>query len=71
MTRRRSRLPGSTTMILVALGAVACGGGEKKSAGPAGETRKIEITPTQDARADARTYLAQLCPKPVGGELNF
>jgi putative spermidine/putrescine transport system substrate-binding protein/spermidine/putrescine transport system substrate-binding protein len=71
MTRRRSRLPGSTTMILVALGAVACGGGEKKSAGPAGEAKKIEITATQDARADARTYLAQLCPKPVGGELNF
>ena len=71
MTRRRSRLPGSTTLILVALAAVACGGGEKKSAGPAGETKKIEITPTADARADARTYLAQLCPKPVGGELNF
>ena len=71
MTRRRSRLPGNTALILVALAAVACGGAEKQSAGPAGETRKIEITPTTDARADARTYLAQLCPKPVGGELNF
>jgi len=71
MTRRRSRLPGSTTLIVVALASVACGGAEKKSATPAGESRKIEITPTQDARADARTYLAQLCPKPIGGELNF
>lgn len=71
MTRRRSRLPGNTTLVLVALAAVACGGAEKKSAGPAGETQKIEITPTTDARADARTYLAQLCPKPIGGELNF
>ncbi len=71
MTRLRSRLPGTTTLILVALAAVACGGGEKKSAGPAGESKKVEITPTADARADARTYLAQLCPKPIGGELNF
>jgi len=71
MTRRRSRLPGSTTLILVALATVACGGAEKKSAGPASETRKIEITPTGDARADAGTYLTQLCPKPIGGELNF
>lgn len=71
MTRRRSRLPGSTTLILVAFAALACGGADKKSEGPAGETRKIEITPTEDARADARTYLAQLCPKPIGGELNF
>ena len=71
MTRRRSRLPGSTTLIVVALASVACGGAEKKSATPAGESRKIEITPTKDARADARTYLAQLCPKPIGGELNF
>ena len=71
MTRRRSRLPGRNTLILVALASGACGGGEKKSAGPVGETQKIEITPTSDARADARTYLAQLCPKPVGGELNF
>ena len=53
MTRRRSRLPGNTSLILVALAAVACGGDEKKSAGPAGEHKKIEITPTADARADA------------------
>lgn len=71
MTRRRSRLPSNTTLILVAFATVACGGAEKKAAGPAGETRKIEITPTRDARADAHTYLAQLCPKPIGGELNF
>ena len=32
---------------------------------------RIAIAPTGDARADARTYLAKLCAKPVGGELNF
>jgi spermidine/putrescine-binding protein len=71
MIRRRLRLPGGSTLILLALASAACGGGEKKAAGPAGETRKIEITATTDARADARTYLSQLCSKPIGGELNF
>ena len=48
----------------------ACGGGES---GTRGRTRtdRIEISPTGDARADARSYLAQLCPQPIGGELNF
>ncbi|MEO8198898.1 MAG: ABC transporter substrate-binding protein [Gemmatimonadota bacterium] len=32
---------------------------------------RITITPTSDARADARAYLARLCPAPIGGELNF
>ncbi len=36
-----------------------------------GQGQKIAITPTADARADAKTYLAKLCPKPIGGELNF
>jgi len=49
----------------------ACGGGDKPQAGGASAAKKIEITPTKDARADAGTYLAQLCPKPIGGELNF
>ena len=48
-----------------------CGGGEKPAAAPATKATKIAITPTGDARADAKTYLAQLCPKPIGGELNF
>ena len=53
------------------LAVAACGGGDKPQAGGASATKKITITPTKDARADARTYLAQLCPKPIGGELNF
>ena len=32
---------------------------------------KIVIPPTSDARADAQTFLAKLCPTPIGGELNF
>jgi len=59
-----------TTALILALGAVACGGGEKKVA-PAAAVTKISITATTDARADALTYLKQLCPKPIGGELNF
>jgi spermidine/putrescine-binding protein len=53
------------------LAVAACGGGDKPKAEGASAAKKIEITPTKDARADARTYLAQLCPKPIGGELNF
>jgi putative spermidine/putrescine transport system substrate-binding protein/spermidine/putrescine transport system substrate-binding protein len=71
MTVRRSRLAGFTTSALLALAAGACGGGEKPAAAPAAAASKISITPTGDARADARTYLAKLCTKPIGGELNF
>ena len=70
MTWRRSRLSGPLALALAAL-AAACGGGEKPAAGPAAKAQKISITPTKDARADASTYLKQLCPKPIGGELNF
>lgn len=49
--------------------AVACGGGEHAAVHrPA---TKITITPTGNARADAQTFLAQFCPTPIGGELNF
>ena len=49
--------------------AVACGGGEQAAVHrPA---IKITISPTGNARADAQTFLAQLCPTPIGGELNF
>src|SRR4051794_13522705 len=49
-----------------------CGGGDKPGTGSsAAAAKKISITPTSDARADAKTYLAQLCQKPIGGELNF
>jgi spermidine/putrescine transport system substrate-binding protein len=68
MTWRRSRLPGMLTVAVIAV--VGCGG-EKPAAAPAAKATKIAITPTGDARADAKTYLAKLCPKPIGGELNF
>ena len=48
-----------------------CAGQERSGAAGAGEAKKIEIKASGDARADARTYLAQLCPQPIGGELNF
>jgi putative spermidine/putrescine transport system substrate-binding protein/spermidine/putrescine transport system substrate-binding protein len=60
------RLTGLAFLVLVVS---AC---EKKAAEQAtGSTARITITQTSDARADARTYLAQLCPRPIGGELNF
>jgi putative spermidine/putrescine transport system substrate-binding protein/spermidine/putrescine transport system substrate-binding protein len=52
------------------LAVAACGGGDKQTAS-GGEVKKIKIDRTSDARADAKTYLTQLCPKPIGGELNF
>lgn len=50
--------------------AAACGG-EKAANAPRAAAQKITIQATGDARADAATYLARLCPKPIGGELNF
>jgi spermidine/putrescine transport system substrate-binding protein len=67
MTCRRQRLSGWAVLFLAV---AACGGGDKR-AGSGGEAKKIKIDRTSDARADAKTYLAQLCPKPIGGELNF
>src|SRR4051812_10976348 len=55
---------------MLALLAPACSSGDKAREA-AVETQKISITPTKDAGADAKAYLAQLCPKPIGGELNF
>jgi putative spermidine/putrescine transport system substrate-binding protein/spermidine/putrescine transport system substrate-binding protein len=57
-------------LALLAIAGAGCGG-DKPATSTAATTKKIDITPTGDARADARTYLAQLCPKPIGGELNF
>ena len=51
--------------------AAACGGGDKPAASSGATAKKITIAASGDARADAKTYLAQLCPKPIGGELNF
>lgn len=45
--------------------------GCKGREGGAGAAGRITITPTGDALADAKTYLAKLCPQPIGGELNF
>ncbi len=71
MTWRRSRLSRSLALTAAALIAAGCGGGEKPKAEAAVKAVKIAIAPTSDARADAGTYLARLCPKPIGGELNF
>jgi spermidine/putrescine-binding protein len=70
MTWLRVRLRGWTVLTLLSIAGAGCGG-EKPATSAAAATKKITITPTGDARADARTYLAQLCPKPIGGELNF
>ncbi len=59
-------------LILPVAAVVLAGcGGEKTAATPQATADKITIQPTSDARADAATYLARLCPKPIGGELNF
>jgi putative spermidine/putrescine transport system substrate-binding protein/spermidine/putrescine transport system substrate-binding protein len=48
----------------------ACGGGERPAA-PRPPVARITVPPSGNARADAEAYLAKLCPKPIGGELNF
>jgi putative spermidine/putrescine transport system substrate-binding protein/spermidine/putrescine transport system substrate-binding protein len=63
--RHWARLTLAATLFIA-----ACGGAEKKTGTGAAAT-KISITPTSDARADARTYLAKLCAKPIGGSLNM
>lgn len=59
-------LAAGSVYLLVVTG---CGGDASRREG--GAAQKIVIQATSDARADAKTYLAQLCPKPIGGELNF
>ena len=49
---------------------LACGGSEP-AVTHRGPATRIQITSTGDAIADAKTYLAKLCPTPIGGELNF
>ena len=70
MTHRHSWMAGPLAFTIAVLG-TACGGGDKQAAAPAAKAEKITITATGDARADAKSYLAQLCPKPIGGELNL
>jgi putative spermidine/putrescine transport system substrate-binding protein/spermidine/putrescine transport system substrate-binding protein len=61
------RLAGTVAL----LGTLAACEKKAETASPGTAPTKIAITPTADARADARAYLARLCPKPIGGELNF
>ena len=70
MTHRHSWMAGPLAFTIAGLG-TACGGGDKQAAAPAAKAEKIAITATGDARADAKSYLAQLCTKPIGGELNL
>lgn len=65
-----SFLRGSALVLTSTLALTACGG-EKAGGGPQGAVQKITIQATGDARADATAYVARLCPKPIGGELNF
>lgn len=58
-------------IVAVSLVGLAACGGEKAAKAPQAAAEKITIQATSDARADAATYLAKLCPKPIGGELNF
>jgi putative spermidine/putrescine transport system substrate-binding protein/spermidine/putrescine transport system substrate-binding protein len=67
MIWRRLQLSGWPILVLAA----ACGKGDKPAASGAAAAKKIAIAPSGDARADAKAYLAQLCAKPIGGELNF
>jgi spermidine/putrescine-binding protein len=64
---RSGGLAATATLLLFA---AACGG-EKAGQAAGAAVRKIPIPSTGDARADATAYLKQLCPTPIGGELNF
>ena len=68
---RPVRFGACAALLPLALFSLTACGGDKSGAAAAGVVQKITITPTSDARADAATYLAQLCPKPIGGDLNF
>ena len=68
---RPVRFGACAALLPLALLALTACGGDKPAAAAAGVVQKITITPTSDARADAKTYLARLCPKPIGGDLNF
>jgi len=59
------------TLIAFLPFALACGGSKDRSAAPRVSASKISVASTGNARTDAESYLKQLCPKPIGGELNF
>src|SRR5882672_2990127 len=62
---------GVAVVMVAVLSVTLAGCKGKEGGGGGGATAKITITPTGDALADAKTFLAKLCPKPIGGELNF
>ncbi len=57
--------------LTLAVAPTGCGGGSAADHAPPATATRITITPTGNARADAETYLARLCPHPIGGELNL
>lgn len=69
MLSHRRGVRGLAAASLLTLMLASCGG--DRAGGAAATATKITITATGNASADAATYLAQLCPKPIGGELNF
>ncbi len=66
----RSTVRAAALLSFGAMALTACGG-EKAAPAASSTVTRISIQATSDARADAKTYLAKLCPKPIGGELNF
>ena len=72
MTRQRFRLAAAMlSVVLAGTLAAGCGGEQESGKRAAAAPGRIDIAPTGDARADARSFLARLCPQPIGGELNF
>ncbi len=69
MLSPRRGVRGLAAASLLTLTVASCGG--DRAGGASATATKITITATGNARDDAATYLAQLCPKPIGGELNF
>jgi len=58
--------------ILLTLFAAACAkGGDAHATARASAPRKIAVANSGNARVDAEAYLKQLCPAPLGGELNL
>jgi putative spermidine/putrescine transport system substrate-binding protein/spermidine/putrescine transport system substrate-binding protein len=60
----------SRVVLALSCLSLACGGSEPAATHRAPATG-ILVTSTGDALADAKSYLAKLCPTPIGGELNF
>jgi putative spermidine/putrescine transport system substrate-binding protein/spermidine/putrescine transport system substrate-binding protein len=71
-TCRVNKIVNCCRVLSITIALAACSGDSGRSdSATHGPTTRITIAHTGDARADALTYLAKLCPKPIGGELNF